>query len=58
MEQLKKKKVALFSENKNLTIFLIYSAFLCLASKGEVSGFILETQSSSAQRNMHSFLMG
>lgn len=44
MEQLKKKKVSLYSENKKLIIFLIYSGFLCLASKGEVSGFILETQ--------------
>lgn len=52
------KKIALFSENKNLIIFLIYSGFLCLASKEEVSGFMLETQSSSAQRNIHSLLMG
>lgn len=56
MEQLK-KKVSLYSENKKLIIFLIYSGFLCLAIKGEVSGFILETQSSSAQKNIHSLLM-
>lgn len=56
------RKVALVpekSKNKNKNnIFYIYSDFPCLAKEKEVSGFILEEESNSAQRNIHRSLNG